>query len=162
MMYKLLLVEDEEDVRDGLVEEINWELHGFQVTGTAENGREALEWMEKEMPDIVVTDIQMPFMNGLELAAWIREHAPSTKIIILTGYDEFEYAQKAIKLQIDEYVLKPFSSRELVDVLLKVKTHMDAERAEKENVQLLMEHYRKSIPVLRELFCLPGDPEAYA
>ncbi|WP_308737516.1 response regulator [Paenibacillus sp. AR247] len=152
MMYKLLLVEDEEDVRDGLVEEINWELHGFQVTGTAENGREALEWMEKEMPDIVVTDIQMPFMNGLELAAWIREHAPSTKIIILTGYDEFEYAQKAIKLQIDEYVLKPFSSRELVDVLLKVKTHMDAERAEKENVQLLMEHYRKSIPVLRELF----------
>lgn len=152
MMYKLLLVEDEEDVRDGLVEEISWELHGFQVTGTAENGREALEWMEKEMPDIVVTDIQMPFMNGLELAAWIREHAPSTKIIILTGYDEFEYAQKAIKLQIDEYVLKPFSSRELMEVLLKVKTHMDAEQAEKENIQLLMEHYRKSIPVLRELF----------
>ncbi|MWV42052.1 response regulator [Paenibacillus sp. HJL G12] len=151
-MYKLLLVEDEEDVRDGLIEEIDWKSHGFQVVDTAENGREAAELFEKYIPDVVVTDIQMPFMNGLELAGWIREHYPTTKIIILTGFDEFEYAQKAIKLQIDEYVLKPFSSHELIEVALKVKRQMDAEASEKENVHVLMEHYRKSIPVLRELF----------
>ncbi|MCJ8014295.1 response regulator [Paenibacillus sp. KQZ6P-2] len=151
-MYKLLLVEDEEDVRDGLVEEIDWESCGFQVVDTAENGREAAELIDKHIPDVVVTDIQMPFMDGLQLAGWIREHYRATKIIILTGYDEFEYAQKAIKLQIDEYVLKPFSSQELVEVVLKVKLQMDAERSEKENIHVLMEHYRKSIPVLRELF----------
>ncbi|MDR0270690.1 response regulator [Paenibacillus sp.] len=151
-MYKLLLVEDEEDVRDGLVEEIDWTSHGFQVVDTAENGREAAEIFEKHIPDVVVTDIQMPFMDGLQLAGWIREHYSATKIIILTGFDEFEYAQKAIKLQIDEYVLKPFSSQELLEVLLKVKRQMDEESAEKENIHVLMEHYRKSIPVLRELF----------
>ncbi|WP_136606089.1 response regulator [Paenibacillus dokdonensis] len=151
-MYKLLLVEDEEDVRDGLVEEIDWVSYGFQVVDTAENGREAAELIDKHIPDVVVTDIQMPFMDGLQLAGWIREHYPTTKIIILTGFDEFEYAQKAIKLQIDEYVLKPFSSQELIEVVLKVKQQMDAEMSEKENVQVLMDHYRKSIPVLRELF----------
>lgn len=151
-MYKLLLVDDEEDVRDGLVEEIDWANLGFQVVDTAENGREAAELFDKQIPDVVVTDIQMPFMDGLQLAGWIREHYPMTKIIILTGFDEFEYAQKAIKLQIDEYVLKPFTSQELVDVVLKVKHQMETEMAEKENAQVLMEHYRKSIPVLRELF----------
>ncbi len=120
-MYNLILVDDEEDVREGLLEEIAWEEYGFQVIDKAENGREATELIEKHLPDVVVTDIQMPFMNGLDLAEWIRNHYPNTKIIILTGYDEFVYAQKAIKMQIDEYVLKPFSSKELVDILLKVK-----------------------------------------
>ncbi|BFH61960.1 response regulator [Paenibacillus azoreducens] len=151
-MYKLLLVEDEEDVREGLVEEIDWESLGFQVVDTAENGMEATELFEKHIPDVVVTDIQMPFMDGLQLAGWIREHYRATKIIILTGYDEFEYAQKAIKLQIDEFLLKPFSSQDLVEVVLKVKRQIDDEAAEKENIHVLMEHYRKSIPVLRELF----------
>lgn len=151
-MYKLLLVEDEEDVREGLAEEIDWESHGFQVVDTAENGKEAAEMFERQIPDVVVTDIQMPFMDGLELAAWIKERYRATKIIILTGFDEFEYARKAIKLQIDEYVLKPFSSQELVEVLLKVRQQMDEEKAEKENAHVLMEHYRKSIPVLRGLF----------
>ncbi|GIO31000.1 MULTISPECIES: response regulator [Paenibacillus] len=152
MMYKLLLVEDEADVREGLAWEIDWASHGFQVVDTAENGREAAELFERQIPDVVVTDIQMPFMDGLELAAWIKERYRSTKIIILTGYDEFEYAQKAIKLHIDEYVLKPFSSQELVEVLLKVRRQMDEEQAEKENVHVLKEHYRKSIPVLKGLF----------
>ncbi|GAB6990224.1 response regulator [Paenibacillus pini] len=151
-MYKLLLVEDEEDVRDGLIEEIHWESIGYEVVDSAENGREAMDLVDRYLPDVVVTDIHMPFMDGLQLASWIREHHPMIKIIILTGYDEFEYAQKAIKLQIDEYILKPFSSQELIEVLLKVKRHMEAEMAEKENVQILKEHYRKSIPVLRELF----------
>ncbi|AIQ53590.1 response regulator [Paenibacillus sp. FSL R7-0331] len=151
-MYKLILAEDEEDVREGIIAQIDWEKYGFEVVEQAENGREAAEAVDRHMPDVVVTDIQMPFMNGLQLAEWIRSRHPNTKIIILTGFDEFEYAQKAIKLQIDEYILKPFSSQELIDVLLKVRAVIEAEIAEKENVYVLSEHYRKSLPVLREQF----------
>ncbi|AOZ91269.1 response regulator [Paenibacillus crassostreae] len=151
-MYKLILVDDEEDVREGLLDEISWEEHGFEVLDKAENGREAIELIERYHPDVVVTDIQMPFMNGLELAEWIRINVPNTKIIILTGFDEFEYAQKAIKMQIDEYVLKPFSAQELVDVLLKVKGILDEELADQANLHNLLQHYRKSLPIMKGKF----------
>lgn len=151
-MYKLILAEDEEDVREGIIGQIDWERYGFEVVEQAENGKEAAELVDRLLPDVVVTDIQMPFMNGLQLAEYIRSRHPGTKIIILTGYDEFEYAQRAIKLQIDEYILKPFSSRELIEVLLKVKTVIESEIAEKENIHVLSEHYRKSLPILREQF----------
>ncbi|TVY01914.1 response regulator [Paenibacillus cremeus] len=151
-MYKFILAEDEEDVRESILQEIDWAALGYEVVGQAENGQEALELIERQLPDVVVTDIQMPFMDGLQLSEIIRDKYPTMKIIILTGFDEFEYAQKAVKLHIDEYVLKPFSSQELIDVLNKVKSQLDAEIAEKENVQILQEHYRKSIPVLREVF----------
>lgn len=130
-MYKLILAEDEEDVREGIIAQIDWGSYGFEVVDQAENGREAAESIDRLLPDVVVTDIQMPFMNGLQLSEWIRSRHPNTKIIILTGYDEFEYAQKAIKLQIDEYILKPFSSQELIDTLLKVRKTIEAEIAEK-------------------------------
>ncbi|NEZ41945.1 response regulator [Paenibacillus alvei] len=151
-MYKLILVDDEEDVREGVLHEIDWEALGFTVVETAENGQEAMEHIERWKPDIVVTDIHMPFMNGLQLAEWIRSHDPSIRIIILTGYDEFEYAQKAIKLQIDEYVLKPFSASDLQAALVKVKQQMDQEVAEKNNLLILQDHYRKSLPVLQHVF----------
>jgi two-component system response regulator YesN len=151
-MYKLILVEDEEDVRESIVQEIDWAQHGFEVVDKAENGKEALDLIERWVPDVVVTDIKMPFMDGMQLSEWIREKYPTTKIIILTGFDEFEYAQKAIKMHIDEYVLKPFSAAELVQALLKIKRLMDEETARKENVQTLQEHYRRSLPVLREVF----------
>ncbi|SME96192.1 two-component system, response regulator YesN [Paenibacillus barengoltzii] len=151
-MYKLILADDEEDVREGLLSLIDWEGLGYVVQETAENGKEAVELVEKHAPDVVVTDIQMPFMNGLQLSEWIRERYPATKIIILTGYEEFEYAQKAIRLGIDEYVLKPFSAGELAEILRKVKLQLDEEVAAKENVQLLTEHYRKNLPILQSLF----------
>ncbi|KZE82497.1 two-component system response regulator [Paenibacillus elgii] len=151
-MYKLMLVEDEEDVREGILREIDWARHGFEVIETAENGQEAAELFERQVPDVVVTDIRMPFMDGLQLAAWIRQRYEATKIVILTGFDEFEYAQKAVKLHIDEYVLKPYSAQELIDVLAKIKRRIDEEAEEKENVQTLQEHYRRSLPVLREVF----------
>lgn len=151
-MYKLILVDDEEDVREGVSQEIDWQSYGFEVIAKAENGKEALELVERCRPDVVVTDIKMPFMNGLQLAEAVRQQFPATRIIILTGFDEFEYAQKAVKLNIDEYVLKPFSANELIDVLAKVKSRMDEEAAHRENIQMLRDSYRKSLPVLREVF----------
>ncbi|MDF2961365.1 MAG: transcriptional regulator [Paenibacillus sp.] len=151
-MYKLILAEDEEDVRESVIKEIDWAQYGFEVVDKAENGKEALDMIEKWVPDVVVTDIQMPFMDGMQLSEWVREKYPTTKIIILTGYDEFEYAQKAVKLHIDEYVLKPFSAQELIHALIKIKLLIDEEMARKENIQTLQEHYRQSLPVLREVF----------
>jgi len=151
-MYKLILVDDEADVREGVLSEIDWDSIGFRVTDVAENGREALELAEKSIPDVVVTDIRMPFMDGLQLAERIRSAYPSTKIVILTGYDEFEYARKAVHLNIEEFVLKPFSAEDLLQALRKVKGKLDAEMAEKANLDRLRDHYRRSIPVLTELF----------
>ncbi|MFC4778253.1 response regulator [Paenibacillus sp. GCM10023252] len=151
-MYKLLLVEDEEDVRESILHEVEWNRYGYEVIDKAENGKDAMDCFEREVPDVVVTDIQMPFMDGLQLSEWIRRHHPGTKVIILTGFDEFEYAQKAVKLQIDEYVLKPFSSQELIDALVKISKQLQQETADRENVHLLEEHYRRSLPVLREVF----------
>lgn len=150
--YKLILVDDEEEVRKGVLQKIKWENHGFEVIGEAENGKEALEIVEKTFPDVILTDIKMPFMDGLELAKVIREKYPTVKIIVLTGFDEFEYAHKAIKLHVNEYVLKPISAQELIEVLLKVKNQIDEEIAEKENIDALREYYRNSIPILKEKF----------
>lgn len=150
--YKLLLVDDEEEVRSGMLQKIEWENYGFEIVGAAENGKEALEIIDKTLPDVVITDIKMPFMDGMELSNIIKNQYPMTKVIILTGFDEFEYAHKAIKLNITEYVLKPISANELINVLVKVKNQLDKEIMEKEDTEALREHYRKSIPILREKF----------
>lgn len=102
-MYRLLLVDDEEEVRKGILNKIDWQACGFEIAGEAENGKEALEVAEKTMPDVVITDIKMPFMDGLTLSQLLLEKITNVKIIILTGFDEFEYTQKAVKLNLAEY-----------------------------------------------------------
>ncbi|MEC0307385.1 response regulator [Paenibacillus lautus] len=151
-MYKVLLVDDEADVREGLVQEIQWGACGFKIEGTAENGREAVELAERLEPDVVITDISMPFQDGLQLASWLREFQPLCKIVILTGYDEFDYARQAITLSVDEYLLKPFSAESFMELLGKIKDKIDMEVAEREDVRQLKEHYRTSLPLLRESF----------
>jgi Response regulator containing CheY-like receiver domain and AraC-type DNA-binding domain len=154
MMYKLIFVDDEEEVRKGIVEKIEWNKHGFEIAGEAENGIEALEIAEKVVPDVIITDIKMPFMDGLTLAEKIREKFPAARIVILTGFDEFEYAQRAIKLDVIEYVLKPISAKELTDVLLKIKAKIDKEMARKKDIETLKDYYKKSLPLLREKFLI--------
>lgn len=151
-MYKLLIVDDEEEVRKGIIEKIDWGLYGFQIVGEAENGREALEIVNKIVPDVVITDIKMPFMDGLNLSEILREKYPATKTIILTGFDEFEYAQKAIKSNVSEYILKPVSSKDIIEVLVRLKAVIDEEIAQKEDLKTLRENYNKMLPLLREKF----------
>jgi two-component system response regulator YesN len=148
-MYRVLLVDDEEDVREGLVIEVDWEALDLRIAGLAENGREALEMAERVEPDIVITDISMPFMDGLELARRLRERNPLVKVVILTGYDEFDYARQAVSLSVDEYLLKPFSAGHLTELLTRLRAQMEAEIAEREDVQQLREHYRSSLPLLQ-------------
>ncbi|MGE5701847.1 MAG: response regulator, partial [Clostridia bacterium] len=161
-MYKVLVVDDEADVREGVLQEMEWQTHGFEVAGIAENGKEAQELAERLRPDLIVTDIKMPFLDGLQLAAWCKETMPAVRIIILTGFDEFDYAQRALKLHIDEYVLKPFSAGELLEAMLKVKVRLDEERAQKETMQQLQEAYQKSLPILRDAFLSSLVSRVYA
>ncbi|MBV7273250.1 response regulator [Clostridiaceae bacterium UIB06] len=151
-MYKIILVDDEEEVRKGIINKIQWNKYGFEIIGEAENGREALEIAEKNVPDLVITDIKMPFMDGMELSEILSERFATVKIVILTGFDEFEYAKTAIKLNVIEYILKPISSNDIIKLLINVKERLDKEFQEKKDMKFFEELYHKSLPILREKF----------
>jgi two-component system response regulator YesN len=146
------LVDDEIEMRKGIAKKIEWSKFGFNLAGEAENGREALELAEKIIPDIVITDIKMPFMDGIKFLEKLRKSIADVKVVILTGFDEFEYAKEAIKLNVDEYVLKPISANDLIQILLKLKRQLDEEIAQKENIEALKNHYVRSMPILKEKF----------
>ncbi|MFX3636113.1 MAG: response regulator [Candidatus Pristimantibacillus sp.] len=151
-MYKILLVDDEAVVREGIRERMSWEELGFDCVGDCENGVDALEAVERLHPNVVLTDINMPFMDGLELTRRIMDKFPETKIIILTGYDDFDYAQKAVKLKVNDFILKPITAAELTAVLHKLRNELDAQRQDKEDQEKLKRQLYESMPVLRERF----------
>ena len=151
-MYTLLLVDDEEDVIEVIERKVSWEQIGFHVVGHAGNGFKALEMMEDMQPDVVMTDIRMPYMDGLELCSNIRQRFPATKLLLFTGFDDFEYAKEAVHLEIEEYILKPLNLAEITEVFKKLKTKLDDELNEKKNTDILKQYYAASLPVLQSNF----------
>ena len=151
-LYRIILVDDEEEVRTSIIKKIDWKSAGFQVVGDAENGQDALEKIEQLEPDVVMTDIRMPYMDGLTLIEKIRQKYPSMKILIFSGFDDFEYAKQAIKLNVTEYILKPVNVEELTEILERVKANLDDEIEQRRNVDRLRERYQNSLPILKELF----------
>lgn len=151
-VYTVLLVDDEEDVIQVIIKKIQWEKLGFSVIGYAGNGLKAMEMVEEFQPDVVLTDIKMPYMDGLELSKHIKTQFPATKILLFTGFDEFEYAKEAVHLEIEEYVLKPLNSVELTEVLSRLKEKLDQEISEKRNVEILQKYYMESLPLLQADF----------
>ena len=117
--YKVILVDDEAEVIDIMEAKIRWSELGFEVVGSAKNGVKALELVEKLQPDVVLTDIRMPYMDGLELSRKLNQDYPNIYIILCTGFDEFEYAKEAVHLDIKEYLLKPISAAELSESLMR-------------------------------------------
>ena len=142
-MYSIMIVEDEYLVRQGIASLVNYEQFGMQVIAQAENGREAWQKFQKNPADILLTDINMPQMNGLELAKLVRDQAPKCHIVFLTGYDDFDYARTAIKLGADDYLLKPFSKDDVEEMLAKVQTKLDKER-KKAQIQNLVDQGQRS------------------
>lgn len=126
-MTKILLVDDERMIRKAIANSIDWQTHGIRIVADVANGEEALLVMEKELVDIVITDIRMPVMDGLKLAEAIRANYPKTRIIILSGYDDFEYARTAIKQGVQDYLLKPVSEEELIPSIRRLEKEIGNE-----------------------------------
>lgn len=124
-MLKVFLVEDEAVIRDGLRDKIPWEQYGFRFVGEAADGEMALPMIRKTRPDVLITDIKMPFMDGLSLSKIVSEEFPKTKIVIISGYDDFEYARKAIEVGVDQYLLKPITRLTLKKTLLELKEKIE-------------------------------------
>lgn len=153
-MYSVLLVEDESSVREIIRQRTPWETYGFTIAGEVGNGLEALEHMEEQLPDVVITDIKMPFMDGIALTESIHRLYPSVTIVILSGFDEFSYAQSAIRYNVTEYVLKPVSSEDIAQLLIRIKAHLDAEIVKRKDVAALRETFQEVLPLLKEKFLL--------
>ncbi|NMD37542.1 MAG: response regulator [Christensenellaceae bacterium] len=149
-MYRAIIVDDEPEIRNGIIDLIDFEKYGFKIVGSAENGMEGLELAEELKPDLIITDVRMPFMDGLEMSKKIREILPLVNIIVISGFDEFEYAHKAMQIEITEYVLKPVTTEELCLVLEKVKNRMDENLKQKRDLIRLNKDFEQSLPLLRE------------
>lgn len=122
-MYKVFLVDDEIVIREGIRNSFPWEGNGgseFSLVGEAPDGEIALQMMQDVKPDILITDIRMPFMDGMQLCEAVSHTMPWVQIVILSGYDDFSYAQQAISLGVKEYLLKPVSAQELLEVLERI------------------------------------------
>lgn len=154
IMYSVLVVDDEIRQREAVIRNVDWQRAGFEVVGDAENGIEALDQLEKLEPDLVLTDIKMPLMTGLELARKAREIRPATKFVILSGYDDFEYAQEAFKYNVIRYLLKPVSASELTDEFEKIGAEMNREfdllksGGSSEDISLRLEKAEFLLPLL--------------
>jgi len=143
-MYKVLLVDDVEMIIEGLKVMIDWKNLGFEICGEAYNGEEGLEKAIKYLPDVIITDIRMPIISGLELLGKIKEVAPLCKVIILSGYNDFEFAREALEKGAVAYLLKPVTSEELKEKLQKIKESIKIENVRRteeisksDNLQLL-------------------------
>ncbi|OMF33788.1 hypothetical protein BK133_13430 [Paenibacillus sp. FSL H8-0548] len=143
-MKKVMLIDDEILVRESIRECIDWTKEGFLYCGDAPDGEVALPMIEQLRPDIIITDIKMPFMNGLELSSIVRSRMPEIKIIILSGHDEFEYARAALRAGVEEYCLKPVSSADIIRMLQETSKKIDQERFEQERILELQQAHGKN------------------
>ena len=154
MTYKVFLVEDEIITREGIRDNVNWNAAGFEFCGEAQDGEIALPLIEKTQPDVLITDIKMPFMDGLQLCKIVRGQMPWVKIIILSGHDEFKYAQSAIQLGVSEYLLKPISAVEILKVLETMAAILDQEREERANLKELQNQVQEVLTLQKERLLL--------
>jgi two-component system response regulator YesN len=126
-MYSVLLIDDEPRAIESLLYFVNWQQLGFQVCGTCDNGEDALELIMRTLPDIIITDIRMPMMDGLELIKQLHERLEiPPEIVVLSGYNEFSYARRALQLGVRHYLLKPVMEDEASEVLRKVRKSLEA------------------------------------
>ncbi|MBA4699100.1 MAG: response regulator [Ruminococcus sp.] len=140
-MYKVLLVDDEILVRETIGAKIEWGQLGFELAGDCENGKDAIEFLKETSVDVVLTDICMPYVDGMGLSKYIYENLPQTTIIIFSGYSDFDYAKQAIQYKVAEYILKPVTAKELSEVLIRIREKLDSERKQEQKLDELTKVY---------------------
>ncbi len=152
-MWKVLIADDEPKIRRGVRNLICWEELGMEVVGEAEDGEIALEVAEATQPDILLVDICMPFVNGLQFIEQLKYRVDNCIVIIITGHDEFSYAQKAIKLQVFDYLLKPITKGQLQQVLEKASQTLAESRGNHRYLRWVSKEKGKNLKLLRDAFC---------
>lgn len=140
-MYKVLLVDDEILVREAISAKIKWNELGYELAKDCENGKAAIEFLKENPVDVVLTDICMPYIDGMGLSKFVYENFPQTAIIIFSGYSDFEYAKQAIQYKVAEYILKPVTAKELTEVLQRIKGKLDNERQQEQKMDELTKVY---------------------
>ncbi|WP_199621816.1 helix-turn-helix domain-containing protein [Paenibacillus alkalitolerans] len=148
----LCVIDDIRSVVEGISRRIPWAEYNIEVIGTAYNGEEGLRLIKELKPDIVVTDIRMPKMNGVEMASYIKEVCPGSKCIFISGYTEFDHARDAIRLGAFDYILKPFTSKQIVEVVLKARSALLEELSRNERMIAMEHRMRESMPLLKQEF----------
>lgn len=151
-MLKILLVDDEPTVRKGMLTCIDWNEHGFTIVGEATNGAVALEKALQLRPHIILSDICMPVMDGIELVQNLKEQLPDSKVIIMSGYDEFEYAKSLMKMKVTDYLLKPVAEEELIEVLCKLAREIEDEELKKSEMETANRLLCENLPQLKSKF----------
>lgn len=163
-MYRVLLVDDELEIRSGLKLKIDWAALGFTIAGEAQDGREALAYLERERFDLILTDIRMPVMSGLELLKQCAENYSRVKSIVLSGYDDFHFVKAALQCGAKDYLLKPVVRGELASILGKLKEELDSERQAATMDETVRHRLSESESVLKERLVLEwiGNDDAGA
>lgn len=148
--FKLLIVDDEAEIREGILNSIPWDEHGFVIAGLATNGREALRMISETKPDLILLDIRMPVMNGLEVLKKLTKQHPSLKVIILSGYDDFSYCREALRYGVSDYLLKPCHPKEILSALVKLKNEIISEEEQAQQWDFLLLKFQENLPILRQ------------
>ncbi|SHI87537.1 two-component system, response regulator YesN [Geosporobacter subterraneus DSM 17957] len=151
-MFRVMIVDDEHIIRKGLINFIDWEALDCMVLCEADNGILAKELLESKKPDIVIADIKMPGLDGIKLAQYIHENNPLTKIILLTGYSDFEYAKSAIKYNVVDFILKPSNTEQLIEAIHKAKTLIQEEQMKAHRVLDLENRIKENLVEMHEKF----------
>ncbi|WP_312371929.1 response regulator [Lachnoclostridium sp.] len=148
-MYRVLLVDDEDLARESISRCIKWSDLGLSLVGTCKNGKEAILFVTEHEVDIVLTDICMPYLDGMELSKFLYENHKDIKIVILSGFHEFEYAKQAMRYKVVEYLLKPVTAQELRDVLINLTNDLNKNRKEQQEITIMKQEYNKSLTLVK-------------
>ena len=144
-MYKLIIVDDEKNIREGLVNCYPWKTLGFEISASFSDGKSALDYIDRCCVDVVLSDIRMPRMNGLEFSKLLYQKHSSTIVVLLSGFAEFEYAQEALRYGVKEYILKPIKYDELLRIFEDIKDELDIKRGIKKSDEPFSGYYEQIV-----------------
>ena len=150
--YGLIIIDDEEMMRDGLSSFIKWEEIGFRLDGIFEDGRDAMEWLGENDTNIILTDLRMTHASGLDVASFVREKALNIKIVIISGYSDFEAARQAMGYQVSDYLLKPISVKKIKETFNRLKKELDDERVRRTEITKGIEQFESLKTYVEERF----------
>lgn len=152
--WKTLIADDEPIIRDGIIKSIDWAKLDMQVVAEAEDGEQALEYARLYQIDVALVDLNMPILNGIAFIRKLKEELPSCRVVVITGFDKFQYAQEAIRLAVNDYILKPINAQNLQQTLEKISLDLSQQMSIDKHFSVAYQQITKNLHLLRERFCL--------